>query len=203
MKKLNELIKTIEEFFDNIDNGDQYLNSDPKSEDGLQLDLYLYLKDLGYQVVYELSLPKLKPYLDKELNEAVGFSGFPKDSLRPDLVVNLGNEGFVCVELKYNEPSEKDIKEDEAKCRVYVQYCSDVHYAISLHLHRNDVSTKEDDAYFCDDEDYRYSWYECIDSLLDARYGLLKSPAAYLIGGLWQSRCVEIMNGDGKFAEYE
>lgn len=200
MKKLNELIKAIEEFFDNIDNGDQYLNGDPKLEEGLQLDLYQYLKDLGYQVVYELSLPDLKPYLERELNEAKGFSGFPKDSLRPDLVVNLDDEGFVCLELKYNETDDEEIEEDLAKCRVYVKQCRDVHFAGVINLSKYEIKYINHTP--CEDMDYEYGIAGFWDDSID-RNGLRKSPLAYSIIDLWEEELEKIDSGEGKFADYE
>lgn len=200
MKKLNELIKTIEEFFDNIDNGDQYLNGDPKLEEGLQLDLYQYLKDLGYQVVYELSLPNLKTHLERELNEAKGFSGFPKDSLRPDLVVNLEEEGFACFELKYNETDADEIEEDIAKCRVYVKHCKDVHFAGVINLSKYEIKYLNHTP--CEDMDYEYGFAGFWDDSID-RNGLRKSPLAYSIIDLWEEELEKIDSGEGKFADYE
>ena len=195
MKKLNELIKVLDEYFGNIDNGDQYIE-----EDGLQLDLYLYLKDLGYQVVYELSLPKLKPYLDKELNESVGFSGFQKDSLRPDLVVNLEDEGFACFELKYNETDDEEIEEDLAKCRVFIKQCKDVHFAEFIHLSKHGIVSIQSSS--CKDWEYEYGYYGVWDNIVGSD-GLHKSPLAYSISDLWEERLEEIEEGGGKFAEYE
>lgn len=200
MKKLNELIKAIEEFFDNIDNGDQYLNGDPKLEEGLQLDLYQYLKDLGYQVVYELSLPNLKTHLERELNEAKGFSGFPKDSLRPDLVVNLEEDGFACFELKYNETDDEEIEEDIAKCRVYVKHCKDVHFAGVINLSKYEIKYLNHTP--CEDMDYEYGFAGFWDDSID-RNGLRKSPLAYSIIDLWEEELEKIDSGEGKFADYE
>lgn len=200
MKKLNELIKAIEEFFDNIDNGDQYLNGDPKLEEGLQLDLYQYLKDLGYQVVYELSLPNLKTHLERELNEAKGFSGFPKDSLRPDLVVNLEEDGFACFELKYNETDDEEIEEDMAKCRVYVKHCKDVHFAGVINLSKYEIKYLNHTP--CEDMDYEYGFAGFWDDSID-RNGLRKSPLAYSIIDLWEEELEKIDSGEGKFADYE
>ena len=197
---LRTLIEDIEYFFDNIKDGDKYIDGDPELEDGLQLDLYRYLKDHGYQVVYELSLPDLKPYLDKELNEAVCCSGFPKDSLRPDLVVNLEEEGFACFELKYNETDDEEIEEDIAKCRVYVKHCKDVHFAGVINLSKYEIKYLNHTP--CEDMDYEYGVAGYWDDSVD-RGGLRKSIFATPIRKLWEERYMEIENGVGKFADYE
>lgn len=197
---LNALIEDVESFFDSINCGDKYIDGDPELEEGLQLDLYQYLKDLGYQVVYELSLPDLKPYLERELNEAKGFSGFPKDSLRPDLVVNLDDEGFVCLELKYNETDDEEIEEDLAKCRVYVKQCRDVHFAGVINLSKYEIKYINHTP--CEDMDYEYGFAGFWDDSID-RNGLRKSPLAYSIIDLWEEELEKIDSGEGKFADYE
>lgn len=197
---LRTLIEDIEYFFDNIKDGDKYIDGDPELEDGLQLDLYRYLKDLGYQVVYELSLPDLKPYLDKELNEAVCCSGFPKDSLRPDLVVNLEEEGFACFELKYNETDDEEIEEDMAKCKVYVKHCKDVHFAEFIHLSKFGFENIQSRP--CVDWDYEYEYYAAWDDRINQN-GFHQSLLAYSIKDKWEDRLEEIENGKGKFADYE
>ena len=87
-------------FAKKIAQGDIYKNNVPKLEKGLQYDLYLYLKDeKGYDVVYELELPNLGQFLPKGINEDKTFS-HDEGSLVPDIVVNLGEDGFACSELK-------------------------------------------------------------------------------------------------------
>lgn len=197
---LRTLIEDIEYFFDNIKDGDKYIDGDPELEEGLQLNLYKYLKNLGYPVVYELSLPKLKPYLDKELNESVGYSGYPKGSLRPDLVVNLEEEGFACFELKYNETDDEEIEEDMAKCRVYVKHCKDVHFAGVINLSKYEIKYLNHTP--CEDMDYEYGFAGFWDDSIDQN-GLCKSPLAYSIIDLWEEELEKIDSGEGKFADYE
>ena len=199
MKNIQNIINDIYEFLSEIEDGDKYMNSDPNKEYGLQFDLYQYLKSKGYQVVYELELPNLKQYMDDELNEARVF-GFIKGSLRPDLVVNLGYYGYACFELKYNEDDDSQIAEDEAKCRVYVKNCKDVHYAATINLFK--CSAEDVDLNPCVDVDYQFSFDACWDRRV-RKDGVLKSLDAYPIKPLWAQRSIEIYNGKGIFADYE
>ena len=150
-------------------------------------------------MVYELSLPKLKPYLDKELNESVGYSGYPKGSLRPDLVVNLEEEGFACFELKYNEKDDEEIREDLAKCRVYVKHCKDVHFAEFIHLSKHGFENIQSRP--CVDWEYEYGFGGIWDRSI-GQDGLLKSWYASSIENLWKEKLTQIKNGEGEFAKY-
>ena len=198
-EELDVLIEDIDAFFSNIENGDKYINGVPNKEYGLQFDLYCYLKNLGYNLVYELSLLDLKPYLDEEL-EIIN-EGYPEGSLRPDLVIRLDDGGFVCVELKYNKKSESEIIEDMAKCRVYVKHCQDVHCAMFIHLSKHELKNNLQN-YPCADEKYRYELYDVGDDLVYPK-GNPKSTDAYSIAELWNKKNEEIKNGEGEFADYE
>ena len=201
MSKLSDLRAEVYSFISNISNGDKHLKQEPLNEKGLQFDLYQTLKKKGYNVVYELELPKLKPYLDElcqVVNEVKTF-GHEKDSLVPDLVVNLGDEGFACFELKYNQ-SETAFEIDGKKCRVYVEQCSDVHYAgyINVFRDKNDNRTGE----YCRDKNYKYRYYYHCDTTID-EHKLSKSSAAYSIKSIWEQRNEELRQGKGEFAKYE
>lgn len=200
MKTILDLANALDAFFGGINNGDKYIGSDPELEDGLQLDLYKYLLKEGFLAVYELGLPNLKPYLDQEINESVrGMSSTVKDSLKPDIVVNLGTNGYACIELKYNEKNETECIEDAAKSRVYVKHCLGVCYAVSINLSQEEMDGFE--PYACADPNYVYNTYECWDK--NARYdGYLKARDAYSITELWARRSLEIANGHGKFAKF-
>ena len=198
-RNFNDLDSDIRNFFANIDNGDWYAVSDPELEKGLQLDLYRYLLyEKHYLVVYELSLPDLKPHLDKELNESIGFC-YPQDSLRPDIVVNMGIHGYVCIELKYNERNVAKVERDAAKSRVYVKHCADVHRAYSINLYSNDNRIVQYMGEPCADGDYEYYYEEYTDN---PRLGLRKSSITYPIKSLWAAKHIEILRGNGEFAEY-
>jgi len=200
MKTILDLANALDAFFVSIENGDWYTESNPELEDGLQLDLYKFLQGEGFPVVYELGLPNLKPYLDRELNESVrGMSSTVKDSLKPDLVVNLGAFGFACIELKYNETDETECIEDAAKCNVYVKHCSDVHYAASINLCRNTMEGFNTNK--CADINYVYNTYESWDKWARPD-GFNKANEPYSIRGLWAKRHQEILNGNGKFADF-
>lgn len=200
-EELETLIEDIDVFFSIIEDGDKFINSDPNKEYGLQFDLYCYLKNLGYNLVYELSLLDLKPYLDKELKKLnEGYEGYPEDSLRPDLVIKLDIGGFVCIELKYNEQDDTEIIEDIAKCRVYVQQCQDVHYAKFIHLSKDIYKNLELGK--CRDNEYHYSFYEVWDNLI-YQNGLPKSANAYPIAKLWKKKLDKIENGRGEFSDFE
>ena len=199
MKNLDDLMDDINWFLANIEDGDKYLDGDPNKEFGLQYDLYQYLKETGYLVVYELELPELQKYLAQELNGGRVF-GFIEGSLRPDLVVDLGLYGLVCIELKYNETDKNEIHEDAAKSRVYVKHCSDVHLACHIHLHRHNINHEGYDSTPCLDGNYRYSFYYYTDN---PKSGIKKAPNAYPIKSLWLRQSQEIADGGGKFADYE
>lgn len=198
MSKLEILIKDIQDFYKKIDNGDKYLTSKPKKEKGLHLDLFRYLMDLGYLVVYELELPNLQQYLVQELNESYRDFSYEEGSLRPDIVVYLEEEGYVCLELKYNE-SDRKFSIDGIKSRIYVEHCLDVHYAGYINLHKN--SLKQYDADPCKDEIYRYSFYYKCDQTLE-KSGKEKSKTAYSIKLLWAQKALDILDGKGEFSEY-
>ena len=52
MVKLNQLRNDVLTALENIAQGNIYINHIPKKERGFQYDLYLYLKEKGYNVVY-------------------------------------------------------------------------------------------------------------------------------------------------------
>lgn len=201
MKEISDLVNDLDWFLANIEDGDKYNHEKPSLEDGLQFDLYFYLKNLGYQVVYELELPDLKQYLDKELNESRVF-GYTKGSLRPDIVVNLGHRGFSCFELKYNESSIDECAEDLAKCRVYVKNCKDVHIAGFIHLHRCDIQFDAFEGTSCEDYNYEYNFYCYTDNPMDSNR-LSKSSVAKLVRINWMNRLFELKRGGGKYADYD
>lgn len=199
MANIKNLVDDINIFFSNIEEGDVYQTSDPYKEQGLQLDLYCYLRDLGYAVVYELELPNLQQYLRREMNESLGMFGYEAGSLRPDLVVNLGADGFACFELKYDENNLHQLEEDAAKSRIYVKHCTDVHYAGYLNFYQLKYKRVEYDGEYCADPDYLFSFYCYTDN---PKTGLMKSRDAYMINRKWEQKAIEIENGEGEFSKY-
>jgi len=199
MSKLNDLRNDIRLFLANVTQGNKYHKTKPKKEKGLQFELYRYLKEKGYAVVYELELPELGQYLQEEKNEAKTF-GHEEGSLVPDLVVNLGEEGFACFELKYDELDDNLYARDGKKCKVYVEHCTDVHYAGYIDLYTGTLDEYKNRP--CKDPSYSYSYYYENDNSIDES-GLNKMPSAYSIKSLWLRHFKYLNDGNGEFAEYE
>lgn len=200
-KNITDLVNDLDWFLSNIEDCDNYINTDPSLEEGFQLELYLYLKEQGYQVVYELELPNLQQYLEHELNENRVY-GFAKGSLRPDIVVNLGTNGLACLELKYNESDINLCAKDLAKSRVYAKHCKDVHFAGFIHLHRSEIELDGFEGRPCGDEDYEYDFYGYTDNPTE-HIGLSKSLVARPILSFWQNWLCALKRGEGKFAKFD
>lgn len=198
MSKLSDLRRDIHSFFSSVKEGDLYLTGDPKLEKKLQLNLYRYLRDKGYLVVYELQLPNLQQYLKHQLNEAERDFCYEAGSLRPDLVVHLDDEGYACFELKYKK-SDDEFSIDGDKCRVYVEHCLDVHYAGYIDLFTDELKDYDWDE--CKDKTYKYSFFYKCDQALE-RDGIKKSSNAYSIKNLWADKAIEILEDKGEFAKY-
>lgn len=190
-----------------VANGDIYINHVPKKEKGLQYDLYLYLKGKGYDVVYELELHNLGQYLEekeKSVNESVNevkdFS-HEEGSLVPDLVVNLGDEGFACFELKYNEIDKTLYSHDGKKCKVYVEHCSDIHYAGYIDLLKGKLDGYKANA--CKDPNYNFYYYYMNDKTVENEKALSKSSDAYSIRKIWEEKHNAIKQGKGEFSKFD
>lgn len=202
---LDQLHKDIHGFFKGIKTGDVYKPSAnrvhiPKNEDGLQLDLYIYLKDHGYDVVYELELPDLADKIQYTANDPLKVFA-SQGSLIPDLVVKLSDESLVCIELKYNETDINAYKHDGRKCKTYVENCTDVHFAGCINLLKGSLAGLN--ANSCLDPEYNYHYYYWFDLSVDEEGGLSKSDDHYPILELWERRLQTIKEGKGKFHIYD
>lgn len=188
-------------FATKVAQGDIYINNVPKLEKGLQYDLYLYLKEeKGYDVVYELELPDIGKYVKQQINEVQTFS-HEEGSLVPDIVVNLGKDGFACFELKYNETNKSLYDHDGDKSRVYVEHCLDVHYAGYIDLLKGKLDGYEADA--CKDPNYKFHYYYKHDENIKKEKALSKAENAYSIRELWENKLKAIRIGKGEFSKYE
>ena len=188
-------------FAKKIAQGDIYKNNVPKLEKGLQYDLYLYLKDeKGYDVVYELELPNLGQFLPKGINEDKTFS-HDEGSLVPDIVVNLGEDGFACFELKYDETNKSLYDHDGDKCRVYVEHCSDIHYAGFIDLLKGNIHGYR--AFACKDPNYKFHYCYWHDKVVNIDKARSKANDAYLIRERWEDKLEAIKQRKGEFSKYE
>ena len=213
--KLNTMGKTLQQlridvfdaFETKIPNGDIYINHVPKKEKGLQYELYLYLKERGYDVVYELELHDLGQYVTSDINEGKTNSSEDKTfsheegSLVPDIVVNLGDEGFACYELKYNETRKSLYDHDGDKCKVYVEHCSDVHYAGFINLLKGAIDGYRANA--CKDPNYKFHYCFWNDKYIDKEKALSKANNAYPIREIWEEKNEAIKQGRGEFSDLE
>ena len=147
-------------------------------------------------------MPNLGQYIENEdINEAKTFAIHKEGSLVPDLVVNLGDEGFACFELKYNEEDSKKYSHDGDKCKVYVEHCTDVHYAAFIDLINGAVDGYN--VHQCKDPNYKFHYYYYHDADVSAECALQKHESAYSILELWKEKLREIKAGRGEFAEIE
>lgn len=197
MKTLDQLDKDIRSYFNGrLTDGDKFQQTDPSLEKGFQLDLYKYLKyDKGHEIVYELTLPDLAQYVEDDINEGVSrrMFSYQDGSLRPDLVVKV-EEGFVCIELKYNETDVNEYKHDLAKCKVYVQHCTDVTDAYAIDLLNGELEGFESSP--CADPNYKHVWCYYDNAAVE------KVKNACSIEQLWQNKKNAIAVGKGEFAQY-
>lgn len=200
-KSLEEFKNDVSSFISNVSNGDKYENSIPKKEKGLQLDLYKYLLGMNYDVVYELELPDLQQYLNESFDETRKMFTYIEGSLRPDIVVKLGDAGYTSIELKYNEPDVQEHEKDRRKNKVYIEHCTDIHYALRIHLHKKEITIDGDKSHSCADRKYEYSkYYTCDESIEKGEYK--KATETYSIKELWADKLQQINDHKGEFAKY-